>query len=145
MPTAYKHLRVEDSPPPPVERKPILTAPAGNVAQLLKDVEFYKSELRRAVQEREEIKRSLEATDGPAAYWRREYKGANARASDAMRRLDGARKREQEQRDRAIALEEQLEQHEQKWQQLKRRLWDLWTDLGDTAIARALHGLWTEM
>lgn len=147
----YQYLRVEDGPTSSAPALPArVTAPTPTKAeqkldQALRDAAYYRGEMQRAAKERDEIKRSLESTDGAAAYWRKQAKDSSRKLSDALTRIDRTRKNEEEQRLRAIAFSEECDVMRKQLQTLKRGLWDIWTDVQDGTVKQALWNVWASL
>lgn len=139
----YEYLRVEETPGR--ETFPVSAAPDPVVVKALQDAEYYKREMQRAIREREEIKRSLDATDGPAADWRRQAKTALVKLSDARRTIDNMRKRDEEQRTRAIHFSEEVDALKAQITTLKRDLWDVFTDIADSPVRKKLWTIWASL
>lgn len=104
---------------------------------------YWKNQADQAFKERDAIKASLVATDGPAAHWRGQAKEANKKLGDANRRLDGVRRAEQEQRDFAIRFSEEADAMKREIGRVKQQLWAVWSALDDAdPTKRSLWEIW---
>lgn len=122
-----------------------VVAVASNPAleQALKDVAYWKGEAKRAIEEREQIKASLEHVDGPAAFWRAQARDASKKLGDAIRRADRARDGEEAQRRLAIQFSEQVDALKASVAEMKRNFWQVWTEIDDSQpLKRKLWEVW---
>lgn len=139
MGEGYSRIRVETTPPALARPLPIAVTDT-------RDAEYWKREAHKAIREREEIKKALEATDGPAAYFRRLAKDATKKLTDALKRADGARSREQKAQAELLECSEQLDAAKGTVAGVKRQLWDVWSGLDDENPAkRQLWEIWAAL
>jgi len=114
------------------------------------DALHWRAQAEEAIKEREAIKQSMAAEDGPAAFWRRQAKDATAMLGHALRRHEDAsrvvtnlRNSEQQQREAVIKFSEELDALKRRVGGLKQQLWDVWSRLDDAdPTKRALWDIW---
>lgn len=121
--------------------------PAVDTARPLSpDAVYYKAELQRVIKERDEIKRSLTAADGPAAHWRNEARKAIGQLANAQERIGGLRKETLDAQARAIGFSEELDVSKRAYLATKERLWQRWSSLDDAdPLKQALWEIWTAL
>ncbi len=107
-------------------------------------VAYWKNQAERAIAERELVKRSLEDAGGPATFWRNEAKRHVTRLSEARDATETLRRQLLEYQKKAIDLSESLDAKVSKGDELKRRLWDVWSGLEDGPLKEQLWELWTQ-
>lgn len=107
-------------------------------------IEYWQAQASRAIAEREQIKRSLEAAEGPAAYWRREAKGLSQKLAQTQVRYNSAKENEIKARRDAIGFSEQADAIKKKQEGLRLKLWDIWSGLDDGEMKQKLWELWIE-
>lgn len=115
------------------------TVPA-RTPPLSPDAIYWRGEAQKAIKEREDIKKSLVASDGPAAFWRDQAKDASKKLADAQQRVDGLRKGEREQRENAIKFSEEVDALKRQVGTVKQRLWEVWGALDETSPMK--QALW---
>lgn len=115
-------------------------------ASLSPDAVYWKGEAQKAIRERDELKRSLTAADGPGAHWRGEAKKTLGQLGQAGERIGELRGEVQRYRERAIQHSEALDQVRRDGEISKQRLWEIWSGLDDDAPLKAqLWEVWTAL
>lgn len=107
---------------------------------------YLEGELQKAIREREDIKRSLQAAGGPAVFWRQQAKDLSKKLGDQMRLVGGLRQAEVDERQHAIRFSEQADALRAQIDGLKLGLWELWSGLDDDNPAKQqLWSVWAAL
>lgn len=107
---------------------------------------YANAEARRATAEREEVKRMLASTNGPAAAYREEAKkwmGSYKMLSHQFETQKAARLAEAQQR---LNLSEQIDRASALMGVVKKQLWEVWSALSDdTPVKAQLWDVWSRL